>query len=255
MASAIDRERSRVVKLEGKVAIVTGAGRGIGRATALALAAEGASVVLTARTREEINSATAELLERYGGSGVQALGIVCDIADEAQVAALVDRTLVEFGRIDVLVNNAGYSKKCRILDLSVEEMDKALTVNIIGTFLCCKAVLPAMKRQGGGKIVNVVSGSGKRGTPERAAYTAAKFGVIGFSQCLQLETLADGIAVSCVSPGPVDTKMRSMNNPGEDRSKILPAEEIAEAIVFAATRGPRTIISEFEVRPRDFVSF
>jgi NAD(P)-dependent dehydrogenase (short-subunit alcohol dehydrogenase family) len=244
------------MKLSGKVAIVTGAGRGIGRATALALADEGAAVVLAARSTDEIESAAADVRQRLvDGEPARALAIPCDITSEAEVAALVERTLAEFGRIDVLVNNAGYSKKCLIADLTVAELNTALEVNIVGTFLCCQAVLPAMKRQGGGRIVNVVSGSGKRGSAQRAAYTAAKFGVIGFSQCLQIETVADGIGVCCVCPGPVDTRMRAFNNPGEDRTKILPPEEIAEAIVFAATRGSQTIISEFEVRPRDFISF
>ena len=243
------------MRLNGKVAIVTGAGRGIGRATAIALAAEGATVVLAARTVGEIEPAAAEMRERHSGASPRALAVACDVTSEEQVAALVERTLAEFGRIDVLVNNAGYSKQCPIADLTVEELRRAVDVNLVGTFLCSKAVLPAMKQQGGGKIVNVVSGAGKRGSARRAAYSAAKFAVIGFSQCLQIETKADGIAVCCVCPGPVDTLMRAVNNPGEDRTKILPAEEIAEAIVFAATRGSLTVIPEIEVRPRDFVTF
>ncbi len=241
------------MRLTDKVAIVTGAGRGIGRATALALAAEGASVVLAARSTDEIESAAAEIRARHGDSGVRALAIPCDVTSETQVALLVERTLGELGRVDVLFNNAGYARQCPIGDLTVEELRIALDVNLIGTFLCCKAVLPTMRRQGSGRIVNVVSGAGKRGSARRGAYTAAKFGVIGFSQCLQIEVKQDGIGVCCVCPGPVDTFMRAQNNPGGDRSKLLAPEEIAEAIVFAATRGPLTVIPEIEVRPRDFV--
>ena len=240
--------------LKGRVAIVTGAGRGIGRATALALASEGASVVLAARSVSEIESAAAEIRQRCGGaSGV--LGLACDVTSEAQVAAMVTRTLEEHGRIDVLVNNAGYSKQCPIADLSVEELRRALDVNLVGTFLCCQAVLPTMKRQGSGRIINVVSGAGKRGSLRRGAYAAAKFGVIGFSQCLQLEVKPDGIGVCCVCPGPVDTLMRTVNNPGEDPRTLLPPEEIADTILFAASRGPLTVIPEIEVRPRGFVAF
>ena len=243
------------VRLKERVAIVTGAGRGIGRATALALADEGASVVLAARSVNEIESAAAEVRQRPGGGAGGALAIACEVTSEEQVAAMIERTIAEFGRIDVLVNNAGYSKQCPIADLSVEELRLALDVNLVGTFLCCQAVLPTMKRQGSGRIINVVSGAGKRGSRRRGAYAAAKFGVIGFSQCLQLEVKPEGIGVCCVCPGPVDTLMRTINNPGEDRRTLLPPEEIAEAVVFAATRGPLTVIPEIEVRPRDFVAF
>jgi NAD(P)-dependent dehydrogenase (short-subunit alcohol dehydrogenase family) len=243
------------MRLQGKVAIVTGAGRGIGRACALGLAAEGASVVLVARSADEVAEAAAEINARYGSAGVRAFAMPGDVTSEAQVASIVERTLRECGRIDVLVNNAGYAKQLPISELTVPELQRAIDVNLIGTFICCQAVLPTMKQQGSGRIVNVVSGSGKRGTMRRAAYTAAKFGVIGFSQCLQLETRQDGIAVCCVCPGPVDTRMRAENNPGEDRAKLLQPEEIADAVVFAATRGPLTVIAEIEVRPRDYIAF
>ena len=154
--------------LKERVAIVTGAGRGISRATALALANEGASVVLAARSVSEIESAAAEVRHRRTDGG-GALAIACDVTSEAQVAAMIKHTIVEYGRIDVLVNNAGYSKQCPIADLSVEELRLALDVNLVGTFLCCKAVLPTMKRQGSGRIINVVSGAGKRGSLRRGA--------------------------------------------------------------------------------------
>ena len=242
--------------LKERVAIVTGAGRGIGRATALALADEGASVVLAARSVSELESVAAEIRQRRAGNGAGgALAVACDVTSEGQVAALITRTLEAYGRIDILVNNAGYSKQCPIADLSVEELRLALDVNLVGTFLCCKAVLPTMQRQGSGRIINVVSGAGKRGSLRRGAYAAAKFGVIGFSQCLQLEVKPDGIGVCCVCPGPVDTLMRAVNNTGEDPRTLLPPEEIAAAIVFAASRGPLTVIPEIEVRPRGFVAF
>ena len=117
-----------------------------------------------------------------------------------------------------------------------EAQRRALDVNLVGTFLCCQAVLPTIQRQGSGRIVNVVSSAGKRGSLRRGAYMAAKFGVIGFSQCLQLEVQPDGIGLCCVCPGPVASRMRAVNNPGEDPRTLLPPKEITAAIVFAASR-------------------
>lgn len=239
-----------MLRLRDKVAIVTGASRGIGRATAFALAEAGASVVLAARSVPEIEVAAQEIEERYGApTARRSLAVPCDVTAEDQVTNLIARTLETFGRIDVLVNNAGYSRQMPVVDLTREEFERAFSVNTVGAYLCCRAALPAMKRQRGGKIVNVVSGAGKRGSARRAAYNASKFGLMGFSQALQHEVKDDGITVCCVCPGPVDTLIWSANNPGTDPAKLLPPEEIAEVIVFAATRGPMTIIPEIEVRP------
>lgn len=238
------------MRLAGQVAIVTGAGRGIGRATALQLADEGAAVVLAARSTDELAGVEAELCRRRpGGAPPPALAIPCDVTDEAQVQQMVARTLATYGRIDILVNNAGFARQRPIDATPLDEWQMALAVNTTGTFLCTRAVLPAMKAQGSGKIINVVSGAGKRGSLRRGAYSAAKFGVIGFSQCLQLEVKEHGISVCCVCPGPVDTEMRAANNPGEDRSRLLAPEDLAEVIVFIATRRGMVVIPELEVRP------
>jgi NAD(P)-dependent dehydrogenase (short-subunit alcohol dehydrogenase family) len=237
------------MRLTGKVAIITGASRGIGRATAFLLADAGASVVLAARSADEIAAAAREIEARPGDTPRRALAVPCDVTDEEQVANLVAQTLAAFGRIDVLVNNAGYSRQMRIADLSRDEFVRAFTVNTVGPYLCSRAVLPTMKQQHSGKIINIVSGAGKRGSARRGAYSTSKFGLMGFSQSLQHEVKDDGITVCCVCPGPVDTLIWSANNPGTDPAKLLPPEEIAEVIVFAATRGPMTIIPEIEVRP------
>jgi 3-oxoacyl-[acyl-carrier protein] reductase len=232
------------------VAIVTGAGRGIGRATALALADEGAAVVLAARSAGELAEVAAEIGRRHSDrTPPPALAHACDVSDDAAVERLAARTIEVYGRIDILVNNAGFSRQRPIGEIPLAEWQTALAVNTTGTFLCTQAVLPTMKAQGGGKIINVVSGAGKRGSLRRAAYSAAKFGVIGFSQCLQLEVKGHGISVCCVCPGPVDTEMRATNNPGEDRAKLLTPEDLAEVIVFIATRRGMVVIPELEVRP------
>jgi NAD(P)-dependent dehydrogenase (short-subunit alcohol dehydrogenase family) len=241
------------MKLQGKVAIVTGGGKGIGRATALALADEGASVVVAARTQADVAGVAAEIRARHGDDARRAVAIACDVTDPAQVKAMVDRVVAEYGRIDVLVNNAGYSKQMPFDELTLDEFRTAFEVNTVGTFNCCKAVVPVMRRQKGGKIVNVVSGAGRRGSKRRTAYVTAKFGVMGFSQCLQLETADDGISVIPVLPGPVDTEMRARNNPGEDRAKLMKPEDIAEAIVFAATRAHLVILPDVELQARDYI--
>ncbi|MCC6629475.1 MAG: SDR family oxidoreductase [Chloroflexi bacterium] len=238
------------MRLEDQVAIVTGAGRGIGRATAVQLAEEGAAVVLAARGEVELAATAAEIAGRPGGqSRPTPLVVVCDITDPAQVEALVARTLAAHGRIDILVNNAGFAHQAPVEEITLANWQMSLAVNTTGTYLCSQAVLPAMRRQRSGKIINIVSGAGKRGLPRRTAYSAAKFGVIGFSQCLQQEVKSDGIAVSCICPGPVDTEMRTANNPGEDRSLLLQPEDLAEVIVFVATRRGMVVLPEMEVRP------
>src|SRR5687767_11175196 len=244
------------MRLKEKVAVVTGAGRGIGRATALALADEGAAIALVARSSRELADVAREIRARRdgGGAGERAvLAVPCDVTDEEQVEGMVARVLEEFGRIDVLVNNAGFNQVGLVEETPLARWQEILAVNTTGTFLCSRAVLPTMRRQGGGKIVNVVSGAGKRGSATRGAYSAAKFGVIGFSQALQLEVKGRGITVSCVSPGPVATKLRAQNVPGEDPATLLQCDDIAEAIVFLATRPEWVIIPEFEVRPRAFL--
>lgn len=238
------------MKLQGQVAIVTGAGRGIGRAAARQLADAGAAVVLAARSAAELATLEAEIRRQHADRAPQpALAVACDVGDEARVQALVARALATYGRIDILVNNAGFSRQRPIDEIPLDEWQTALTVNTTGTFLCTRAVLPTMKAQGGGKIINVVSGAGKRGSVRRGAYAAAKFGVIGFSQSLQLEVKEHGITVCCVCPGPVDTEMRATNNPGEDRAKLLTPDDLAEVIVFIATRRGMVVIPELEVRP------
>jgi 3-oxoacyl-[acyl-carrier protein] reductase len=245
------------MRLKDKVAVVTGAGRGIGRATALQLADEGAAVAVIARTADEIQAVATEIREQRaganGGGERLALAIPCDVTDEEQVEGMVARVLEEFGRIDLLVNNAGYNARAVVEETTAAAWQQILAVNTTGTFLCSRAVIGTMRRQGGGKIVNVVSGAGKRGSPTRGAYSAAKFGVIGFSQALQAEVRDAGITVSCVSPGPVATRLRAQNVPDEDMTALLLPEDIAEAIVFVATRPERVVIPEFEVRPRAFL--
>jgi 3-oxoacyl-[acyl-carrier protein] reductase len=180
------------MKLESKIAVVTGAGRGIGKAIAVAFAAEGSRVVCAARTRSEIEQVAAET----GG-----LAVVCDVAKESDTKDLIDETLKAYGRIDILVNNAGAVARLPTHELPVEDWDNVINVTLRGTFLCTKFALPTMIEQAGGCIINISSGAGKQGGPNRSAYSAAKHGVVGFSQTLWAEYFRIGIRTHVIFRG------------------------------------------------------
>lgn len=220
------------MQLDRKVAIVTGGGRGIGRATALALAQDGAAVVLAARTQAEI-AAVAEEVRAAGG---RALPVACDVADEQAVAALAGRALEAYRRIDILVNNAGFALPGRpILETPLADWERILRVNLTGPFLCAKAVLPAMIRQGGGKIINVASIGGRMAFVGIGAYGAAKAGLIHFTASLAAEVKQYGVDVNAVCPSGTDTRMLHETGRAKGRTNLIRPEEIASVIRFLAS--------------------
>ncbi len=237
------------MQLEGQVAIVTGAGTGIGRATAATLARQGAAVVAVARTAANLESIAAEIR----AAGGQALAVPTDVAEERRVARLVERTLAEYGQIDILVNNAGTNVRAPIHQIKTEDWRTILDSNATGTFLCTRAVVPYMMERKSGKIINVSSGAGKRGSATRAAYSAAKFGVVGFGQAVQADLKEYGITVSVVLPGPIDTPLRRRNVPGEDPAILIGPETVADVILFLATRPQNVVIPEVAIYPRAFI--
>jgi len=186
--------------LERKVAIVTGAGRGLGKAMSLALAEAGADVVCTARTLEQIEGTAREVRER----GRRALAVTCDVTDSAQVNAMVERAAQEFGRIDILINNAGGGGAGRgktLPELTDEDWHQGMDTNLTGTFYCTRAVIPHMQRQGGGVIVNIASGFGLRGSRHNYMYASAKAGIINITRSLALTYAQDNIRVNTIAPG------------------------------------------------------
>ncbi len=193
------------MELKDAVAIVTGAARGIGRGVAVALAGEGAHIVVAdLRSERGDLERTRELVE---AAGVQGLLVDCDVRDWSQVSALAQSALDRFGRIDVLVNNAGVIGVAPVAAMSEEEWDRVLDVNLKGTFLCSKAVAPHMMERRSGRIINMSSMAGKRGAPAVAHYCASKFGLIGFTQSLARELGPFNVTVNAVCPGEVDTAM------------------------------------------------
>lgn len=188
----------------GKVAFVTGGGTGIGRATALAFAKAGASVAVVGRT-EASTQETVQLIEQAGG---RAIAIRCDVAKEDEVQAAVAKAIATFGRIDLALNNAGVEHEVIALaDISTEEWERQIGINLGGVFFSMKHQIPHMLKQGGGAIVNISSGAGVKGFAGQAAYCASKWGVIGMSKAAALDYAAKGIRVNVVSPGFVATPM------------------------------------------------
>ncbi len=183
-------------KLDGRVALVTGAARGIGRGIALAFAAEGASVVVADR-----DGPGAERVAKEIGS----LAIRADVSNERDVERMVEEALAAFGRIDVLVNNAGIATTAEVVDMPLAQWEETLAVDLTGVFLCSRAVLPSMIEQGFGRIVNIGSQLGLRGAASLAHYSAAKAGVHGFTKALAREIAPYGITVNAIAPGPIET--------------------------------------------------
>lgn len=233
------------MRLEGQVAIVTGSGRGIGRAIAMSFAKEGASIAVVARTVSEIESAAKEIRD----VGANAIPVKADVSVEDEVEAMTDRVIKEFGRVDILVNNAGYAKHAYIQDISNELWDWTMNVNLRGIMLCTRSVYKHMMDQRSGYIINISSGAGKHGGEMYATYSTSKFGVIGFTQSLAAEGRQYGIKASVICPGPVATRMRAGNHPDDDISKLMQPEDIADVALFLVTQPKRTYIGEIVVFP------
>jgi len=225
------------MKLRDQVAVITGGGRGIGRAMALAFAREGADVVVAARSSEEIAAVAQEVLQ----SGRRALAVPTDVADEAQVHALIERSVAELGRIDILVNNAGMGIFKPVVEMAAEEWDRVVAVNLRGVFLCARAVLPHLMKQRRGVILNVSSMAAYHGAATYGAYSATKAAVNNLTESLAAEARPYGIRVNALCPGPVATRLRASHYPEEDQSQLMRPEAVADVAVFLASDAARGI--------------
>lgn len=204
--------------LSGKTAVITGGSRGLGKAMALALAAEGVNVVLAARDEEAMAAVAAEIV----ALGAQALCVKTDVTDETAIDALKAQTLARFGTVDILINNAGINIRKPVHEFTLEEWRRVSDTNVTSVFLTCRAFVPAMKGKGYGRIVNMTSIMAHISLPGRTAYSTSKAALLGFTKALALELATDGVTVVGISPGPFATEMNLplINNP-EANAKFL----------------------------------
>jgi NADP-dependent 3-hydroxy acid dehydrogenase YdfG len=243
-------------KLTGKVAIVTGASSGIGEATAIALAAEGATVAIVARRSDRLDN----LANRITASGGQVFAITADVSDEAQVNDAVHQTQAKFGKVDILVNNAGVMLLGMIEGANTEDWRRMLNLNVLGLMYATHAALPLMKAQGAGHIVNISSVAGRTVRTGSGVYNASKWAVGAFSESLRQEVYQNNIRVTIIEPGLVATELpQHVTDPKAKETtanfygsvKNLDSEDIAAAIAYAVTQPSHVNVNEILIRPTE----
>src|SRR5215468_6185332 len=231
--------------LAGSVVLVTGGNKGIGRGIAQGLAAEGAHLTLTARGEAELNQTAGELTSQ----GCKVLALPADLTDERQVEVLFEQTLAHFGRLDILVNNAGAFDGGPLDEISVEAWDHVLAVNLRAPFLCTREAMRIMKKQGGGRIINIGSISAQRVRPGSAPYSASKHGLWGLTQVTALEGRDHNISCGCLHPGNVAVERRQASDKVEDQEPMMTVEELARSAVLMATLPAHVNMLEAIVLP------
>ena len=237
------------MNLSGKTAVVSGAGRGIGRASALALARAGVNVVVSARRRADLDTLVSEIV----AAGGKAVAVVADLSREEDVQRLQQKTVGAFGDADILVNNAGVGKYGTLAELSVADYDRMMNTNMRASFLCARAFLPAMLKKGlGCHLLFVASVASLRGLPSESVYCASKAAQYAFAQSLDYETRKTGVKVSVIAPGGVNTDFAL----GDGRTKgdpkleeMLDAEDVADAVLFALSQPPKSRTFLIGMRP------
>ncbi len=230
-------------RVDNKIVIVTGSSSGIGKAIALRFAEEGARVVVAARRQDLLN----QVVEQITGRGGDAIAIQTDVKDEAQVERLIEETVKHYGRLDVLVNNAGIGGAGRIAETKTDRFDDVIDTNLRGTFFCCRAGFRHMKSHGGGTIINMSSVAGVQAWAGTGTYSASKHGIMALTKSLAEEGRAHKIKVSAICPGGVADELVDASPEEIERSEKISPYDIAEAALYLATLGPYTVVHQIIV--------
>lgn len=241
----LTKTANSIPSLDGKVAIVTGGARSLGAATCHCLASAGLNVVV-ADLRHELATELAQEIESASGS---AMALNLDVTSPASAAALLDQVLDRYGRIDVLINNAGIDVTESVEDLTHDQWQQVINVNLNGPFYMAKAVFPTMRENGGGHIINIVSTAAKRAWANASAYHASKWGLLGFSQALHVEGRPHNIKVTSLIAGGMRTPFLLERFPDIDQATLQDPANVAETIRYLLTQPPGTVISEMMVLP------
>jgi NADP-dependent 3-hydroxy acid dehydrogenase YdfG len=234
-----------VNNLHRRIALVTGAGRGVGKAISVSLAKAGCRVVLAARTRDQVEAVQKEILSQGG----DALAIPTDLTMDEDIQRLVEESQAKWGAADILINNAGWGKRAPVVGALLSDWDQTFRLNLRAPMVLAKALLPNMIAKREGAVINIGSVSGKTGEANGAAYSASKFGLIGFTQSLYEEVREHSIKVAVILPGFVDTPLIPPNRQ-LDRSKMIQADDIAQTVLFVLTSPATCCPVEITVRPQ-----
>jgi len=231
-------------RLAGKIAIVTGASRGIGRAISIAFAKEGATVVLAARALEKLKETAKQVTEAGGGAEI----VVTELTEEDSIKNLVKVTGDKFGRLDMLVNNAGVTHSARLEETATADWDRCHQVNARGPFILCREALPLLKKAEAGYIVNIASVVGVKGYPLQSAYTASKHALRGMTISLAEELKGSNIRVHLLCPGGVDTELVQEVRPDIKKEDLMQPDEIAELVIYLVTHKGNAVMDELHIR-------
>jgi 3-oxoacyl-[acyl-carrier protein] reductase len=231
-------------QLKNKVALVTGAGRGIGRSISLALAESGAQVVLAARTLKQLQMVEEDIISKGG----KARSVQTDLSDDQDILFLYGHIKDEFNKVDVVVNNAALGIFGKLADFPIEDFDRMIQVNLRGLYLSCQQALRLMIPQRSGYIINISSVVGFKGYPNQSAYTATKHGVMGITKSLSVEAQEYNIRVSAILPGGVDTDLAGVGRPDLDRSILIRPEDIAKTVLFLLSLSGQAMIDQIYIR-------